>query len=218
MPGHYDPGPPAQPKVEQVNDGKNSGKAEDMGFLKAVAPVHFKISIDKKRPKAPLGLALDPSGIEAIYVCSVQQENSPVSEANEQNPSGEQLVAGDFIFSVNGVTSDLAAMMAEVQGSTQLELAVRRPTEFAINVNRKGQSVGCAITYDATTGVTLVVEAVNDGPVKVWNDLNPGNTVQVGDRVIAVNGLRGTAVQLLEKIRATDELQLAFVRPAPLPA
>uniref|UniRef100_A0A7S1WFU5 PDZ domain-containing protein n=1 Tax=Alexandrium catenella TaxID=2925 RepID=A0A7S1WFU5_ALECA len=173
----------------------------------------FAITVERKKPKAALGVVLDPSGIEAVYVCSVQPGSHPVNEANER--SADQLMPGDFIFGVNGVTSDLAAMMQEVQSATTLTLSVRRPQEFSISLCRNGQSVGCAITYDATTGISLVIEAINGGPVNSWNEQNPSKQVLVGDRITAVNGFQGPAVQLLEQIRSNDELRLTFVRPGP---
>lgn len=203
VPAQYDPGK----QKEKIGEPEEP----EIGLPPVTC---YWITIQRKSPKVPLGLTLDPAGIEAIYVCSVQSDSAPVVEANAQNSPAEQLEAGDFVWSVNGVQDDLAAMMKEVQRSTTLNLGMRKPLEFSISVKRNGQSIGCAITYDTTTGISLVIEHVNEGPVKAWNTLHHDRKVIVGDRVTAVNGHHGTSVQLLEQIRASDDLRLTLVRPA----
>merc|ERR1712217_996897 len=108
-------------------------------------------------------------------------------------------------------------MMAELRNNTAVELRVRRPFVMNVSVNRAGASVGCGITYDASTGVSLVIETIADGCIKNWNIAHPDRIVKQGDRVISVNGQVGRAPQLLDFIKGSDALQLIIVRPAELP-
>merc|ERR1711920_986235 len=126
-----------------------------------------------------MGMVVDPSGIKAIYVCSVQSDENPVSEANALAPPDKQLRPGDFIYAVNGVGEEQANMMNELQSQERLELLVRRPTSFLISINRRGGSAACGITYDASTGISLVIESINEGPVAAWNRAHPDHAVAV---------------------------------------
>lgn len=180
----------------------------------------FWVTLERESTKASWGLALDPDppGMEAlaaIYVCSVAGGKTPASEANEQRPAGEQLMPGDFVTSVNGAASDIMAMVHEFENSRKLELYVRRPVEFSLPVcKNECLSVGCDLHFDTRIGTTLVIQAINEGLIKAWNASNPSKAVLEGDRIAAVNGQRGTAEQLLDRIRISDELNFVLQRPA----
>jgi len=175
----------------------------------------FTAIMERERPTVPLGILLDPSGIQSLYVCSVQQDGQyPVRTANERAPLDKQLRAGDFIYLVNQVSGDVHKMMTEIQSSSRIEFLVRRPTVFAVSIDRKGAAVGCGITYDSCAGISLVIESINEGPVADWNASHPEKAVVVGDRVVSVNDCWGSAGQLLDAIRSSDRLTLQFVRAA----
>ena len=55
------------------------------------------------------------------------------------------------------------------------------------------------LQIDHEDGSTLVVDAIHDGLIKWWNELNPGFTVWPTDRIVAVNGKRGNADVLLRE-------------------
>mmetsp|Transcript_116518 Transcript_116518/g.371855 ORF Transcript_116518/g.371855 Transcript_116518/m.371855 type:complete len:128 (+) Transcript_116518:226-609(+) len=120
----------------------------------------------------------------------------------------------DLIISVNGISGDVQEMIAEMQSCMQLELVVRRPTEFNISVSRGAHPLGCAIRYDATVGISLIIEEVQEGAVKVWNKQNPDYQVLPGDRIIAVNFMHGTAAQILERLSYKGDLKLTIARTA----
>jgi hypothetical protein len=174
----------------------------------------FTFSVSRAHKGVALGLLLDPSGADGIYVCSVQGGDHPIANANKDLPESRRLKEGDFIFKINDVSSDLANMMTELQAKGNLEFLVRRPVSFEIQIDRKDQSVGCGITYDASTGISLVIESINEGPIQVWNAEHRDKAIRVGDRIVAVNGTKGNSAQLLDVIRSTNVLELCFVRAA----
>mmetsp|Transcript_133615 Transcript_133615/g.266589 ORF Transcript_133615/g.266589 Transcript_133615/m.266589 type:complete len:228 (-) Transcript_133615:728-1411(-) len=191
----------------QSEKGKEPHKSGELKEFTAV--------VERDRTTTPLGVLLDPSGIGSLYVCSVQQEGqSPVRTANERAPTEKQLRAGDFIFQVNQVCSDVHAMMTEMQRSSRIEFLVRRPTVYAVSFDRRGASVGCGITYDSCAGISLVIESINEGPIQTWNAEHPDKVVRIGDRIVAVNGTTGNSAQLLDVIRGTNVLDFRFVRMA----
>lgn len=214
----FNAGPASQPqKVEKLT------KEADVQPLRP-SRTCFWTTLERESPRASWGLALDPDPLGmacplAIYVCSVEEGSSPASEANDCNPPSEQLAPGDFLFSVNGVASDVTAMVAELEQSLKLELYVRRPVEFSILVNKMDKHrIGCELAYDTRIGTTLVIQDINDGLVQVWNESNhPSMAVLAGDRIAAVNGQRGKAEALLEMLGASQQLQLTLQRPSAPP-
>merc|ERR1712032_1175930 len=73
-------------------------------------------------------------------------------------------------------------------------LGGQRP-EFTAEVDRSnGGSLG--LTIDGSTGVCLVIEEVNVGLLRDWNADHPISAVRPGDRIVAVNNVRGSAAQL----------------------
>mmetsp|Transcript_8832 Transcript_8832/g.16641 ORF Transcript_8832/g.16641 Transcript_8832/m.16641 type:complete len:227 (-) Transcript_8832:110-790(-) len=203
-----DEAPGRTPGIDIVGSDGMPKKADDFQVRE------FTFSVVRANKGVPLGLLLDPSGSDGIYVCSVQAGDHPIANTNKDLPDSRRLKQGDFIFKINDVSSDLANMMTELQAKGNLEFVVRRPISFEIQIDRKDQSVGCGITYDASTGISLVIESINEGPIQTWNAEHPDKVVRIGDRIVAVNGTTGNSAQLLDVIRGTNVLDFRFVRMA----
>merc|ERR1712129_658525 len=107
----------------------------------------------------------------------------------------------------------MTIMMQEMHRNCNLTLRVSRAIEYEIKVCKK-DTLGCHVTYDLNIGISLGVARVLEGPIQVWNDENPSKKVLVGDRIIAVNGVKGTTKDLIEMIRISEELCLTLARPA----
>jgi len=69
------------------------------------------------------------------------------------------------------------------------------------------------IDVDHKDGETLLIEMVNEGLVKTWND-DPGNKdkVNMGDRIVEVNNIRGDVLQLVDECKKTQILSLRIRR------
>ena len=54
----------------------------------------------------------------------------------------------------------------------------------------------------------ITVRHRSEGLVKRWNDANPGRTVEVGDKLVSVNGVRGLFQRpvIMETLHSTNEL------------
>eukprot|EP00930_Biecheleria_cincta_P035491 TRINITY_DN2440_c0_g2_i1.p2 TRINITY_DN2440_c0_g2~~TRINITY_DN2440_c0_g2_i1.p2 ORF type:complete len:162 (+),score=37.01 TRINITY_DN2440_c0_g2_i1:109-594(+) len=82
------------------------------------------------------------------------------------------------------------------------------PNEYAVTLDRSaGEKMG--IDVDHKDGETLLIEMVNEGLVKNWND-DPGNTdkVRMGDRIVEVNNIRGDVLQLVDECKKNQILNL----------
>lgn len=159
-----------------------------------------------------LGMVLDASMGVIMFVCKVYDDDCLVGAYNRTAPPEVQLKVGDFIEEVNGFRGNMAIMIQEVCSNSDLTLLVSRSMEYEINV-RKKDTLGCDVTY-LGSGISLGVARVFDGPIQEWNDKNPSRTVLEGDRIISVNGVRGTTHDLLEMIRTSEELCMSLARPA----
>eukprot|EP00929_Paragymnodinium_shiwhaense_P016491 TRINITY_DN124891_c0_g1_i1.p1 TRINITY_DN124891_c0_g1~~TRINITY_DN124891_c0_g1_i1.p1 ORF type:complete len:270 (-),score=85.66 TRINITY_DN124891_c0_g1_i1:64-873(-) len=86
----------------------------------------------------------------------------------------------------------------------QWELA---PDEFIISVEL-GEGKILGLDVDWADGRTLYIKGVKPGVVKDWNEKNPAETVNSGDRVIAVNGVADDPDAMLAVVRKRGKLSL----------
>jgi hypothetical protein len=75
----------------------------------------------------------------------------------------------------------------------------------AVNVERHGCGLGLDVSDDHEA---LLIEDVGPGPVELWNLSHPEEVVQIGDRILEVNGISGNASALLSAIQTFDTLEL----------
>eukprot|EP00971_Amphidinium_carterae_P336031 6472168-Amphidinium_carterae.1 len=80
--------------------------------------------------------------------------------------------------------------------------------EFAATLDkREGGTHG--IDIDWSNGTHLLIEKVNTpGLVAQWNEEHPEKQISAGHFIVEVNGVRGTATDLLEEMKKDDILQL----------
>jgi len=164
-------------------------------------------------PAKTLGALLDASTGVTIFVSEVYDGDCPVGVYNRTAPIAKQLKVGDFIVEVNGHRGNMTIMMQEMHLNRNLTLRVTRALEYEINV-QKQDTLGCSITYDANSGISLGIACVLEGPIKEWNEENPEKAVLEGDRIVAVNGVKGATGDLLEMIRKSEDLRMTLARPA----
>lgn len=189
--------------------------AQPMVGKKSSEVLDFSCLIERPDLGVPLGVMLDPSGYRGIHIRGISSGDTSVNEVNRASPTNHRLGSGDYIVDVNGVTGDHFRMLNELLTKSHLSLRVIRPYEFEVMIHRRGESLGCTITYDACSGCSLVVDAVLEGPIRAWNQENPNRQVRAGDRILSANGQPGSSTELLEVIKATQgQVKLIFSRPA----
>merc|ERR1712232_737371 len=98
----------------------------------------------------------------------------------------------------------------------------RRPApleEFQVNIQRaEGTNLGIDVRDDVYDTCALVISAVRPGPIQKWNDqqLTQRQSVQENDRIVGVNGIRGTSEELISTLKANTSLQIIVARPMPI--
>jgi len=87
----------------------------------------------------------------------------------------------------------------------------RRPSDSVTSNGLLGIEVDFAASF--ADGHTLLVKAVRDGVAKEWNESNPRQShISSGDRIVEVNGLRGSAQRLLEALQDSLTLHIVLIR------
>lgn len=119
-----------------------------------------------------------------------------------------QVKVGDFIISVNGVRGFAREMLEEAQRASDLKFTLTRSRMFRAKFYKKGP---LGVTFGLFAR-TLVVQNITDGPVKEWNDANTLSTIQPGDLVIEVNGVKDNSKEMLEELKADGDLRI-IMRP-----
>mmetsp|Transcript_45644 Transcript_45644/g.74127 ORF Transcript_45644/g.74127 Transcript_45644/m.74127 type:complete len:149 (-) Transcript_45644:106-552(-) len=103
------------------------------------------------------------------------------------------------------VAAPSAAAKADPAASAPL-----KANEYSITLDKSsGNRLG--IDVDHQDGQTLLVECINPGLVQDWND-NNAQQVQVGDRIVEVNGMRDDVLQLVDECKKNQVLLLKVRR------
>lgn len=172
----------------------------------------FTVRLEKFAQDTPIGLYLDISDGRMLHVCGMRLGSNPAQAYNASVPDHLQIKSGDFVSKVNGASGDAKQLVEALTTNTSLELQVHRPALYTVKVNKKANGMGLDVNY-AMQGKSLVVEGLHEGAIKTWNDQNPHNAISKGDRIVAVDGVEGTAWDLLAKLSERDEVELLCSRP-----
>jgi hypothetical protein len=85
---------------------------------------------------------------------------------------------------------------------------------FTISISRE-EGAPLGIEFDATDGYSVRLTEIDaGGSFSTWNGLHRTEQVKRGDHIVAVNGVRGTASGILQRMRQAKELEIELHRPA----
>jgi len=157
-----------------------------------------------------LGWHLDLMDRRLIYVSSVSSSpDTPIARYNASVPEWRRIQAGDYILEVNGERSNSDTMGLAIRSHAVLTLHLTRPWLFTRTVIKKGRELGLDIKQ-GESGTSLLIEAIRtSGAVKKC-----APEVQPMDRVVAVNGIRGSNSDLVQAIKKTDLIEVVLSRVA----
>jgi len=179
-------------------------KAED------AQPSEYRIIIEKGDDADGLGLGLDvdlTDGptllVDAVQAGLVQRWNA----ANARH--GMEVRKGDRIVEVNGVRGDSRQLVEQLNRDATMQMVIRRPEEFRVVVRKGGETkkLGLELSYCAG-GATLLVQAVNDGLVQMWNEVHMEQQVKRGHRIVEVNGEQGDSKRLFDVLTGDHDLTI----------
>jgi len=122
-------------------------------------------------------------------------------------------MGGDRVVRVNGVEGEGQDLVQELKKKGKMRIIFRRAREFNVNVHKAGRELGICVNAGHEKHDMLKVSATRPGAVEDWGQANPGRAVQGGDRILAVNGIRGDPPTMMQELAAKDMLDMIFVRP-----
>lgn len=156
----------------------------------------------------PIGLDIDL--IDSVSAVVVDIKEGAVKKWNEKNPT-TAIQVNDRIIMVNGARSEANALVMKLKSETTWELEVQRPSLYNVVISRENApSLGMDLRY-APNGTTLMITQVGEGPMQDWNRDNPSKAVCKYDRIVQLNGIRGTPTDLLHSSEDCDTLDMCIV-------
>mmetsp|Transcript_140786 Transcript_140786/g.366527 ORF Transcript_140786/g.366527 Transcript_140786/m.366527 type:complete len:88 (+) Transcript_140786:1-264(+) len=85
-------------------------------------------------------------------------------------------------------------------------MVIQRPDLFTMTVNKNGESMGLDLKY-GPGGSSLLIEQIQEGAVKRCCP-----NVKAGDRIVMVNGEKGTPYLLMQAIKDSESPVIGFSR------
>jgi len=166
-------------------------------------------------PGKPVGLSVDIQDGITAYVCEVKE--GPFMRYNRRIRCRDlQLRPGDFITSVNGIKGNSEKILEQLQLSGDMEVMVCRPLEVEILFKRDipEHNFGALVTKHPIGRTVLLDGVMEASPLDTWNRANPDDAIEAGDRIVAVDGMRGMASQLMEAIfHEKNECRVTIAKP-----
>lgn len=174
-------------------------------------PPEFHITIENPTSK-PLGMDLDTQDEHTVYVENVRPLGL-VDLYNSNSKPTERLLAGHFITQVNGVQGRASELMEEINKRSVLRLVVRRPFVFCVAVDKKDKKRETGMNFNRRSYAgSLIINQMWQGPVMEWNRRHPEKEVHLGDRIVAVNGVKGRASDMAKAMKSLDRFIMTIVR------
>lgn len=156
-------------------------------------------------PEAPIGLNLDALEDNATFVDDILK--GAIQTWSESHPKDEHLHRYDRIVGINAVRGSTNQLLSEMRQTVDWHLIVQRPTTISVSVDcEKNPTLGLDLKY-SPNGVSLLVANIGEGAIKEYNKIGK-IPVAPNDRIVEINGVRGTARRLLEAATDVDSLDL----------
>lgn len=213
---------PVQPKVggggEEQSREVGSGAG---GNLHAVQPCadpnwlqaeiqtnEYRTTIERNGSET-IGINLDVTDCVSLVVVDILP--GAIYTWNESHAGERNLKVNDRIVEANGCRGDADKLLCVLKQSTTWSLVVQRPVEFRAVINRSGSiSLGMDLRY-APNGSTLMISEVEDGPIKDWNAVSATWKIKKFDRIIELNGIRGSSQELLHAGMEEETLEMCIL-------
>merc|ERR1719410_2964872 len=100
------------------------------------------------------------------------------------------------------------------QGAAQVRLGIQRPSKLrGVTVHKVETPLGLTLAYQQDGSTCLQIRGPMKGAAQVYNDAAPSYMkIHPGDFIESVNGVAGSAKELLEEIRKSSTVDLVLLR------
>eukprot|EP00435_Cladocopium_sp_Y103_P063047 s603_g24.t1 len=143
---------------------------------------------------------LDVSDPGCIIVKDVA---APMFAEWNSNNRNQQIQVYDQLIKVNGDPCNSRALREGMQvdaKSEELYLTMKHPDERLVAFE-KSDHLGLDISFRKTLSTRPWISAVSGGTLETWNIENPNLAVAAHDRILAINGVSGAALEMVEKLK-----------------
>eukprot|EP00927_Polykrikos_kofoidii_P056925 TRINITY_DN51016_c0_g1_i1.p1 TRINITY_DN51016_c0_g1~~TRINITY_DN51016_c0_g1_i1.p1 ORF type:complete len:223 (+),score=30.63 TRINITY_DN51016_c0_g1_i1:110-778(+) len=159
-------------------------------------------------PGQSLGLELSTISLRYFQVVCVGA--GPLEDWNDCRTENERpLLAGDKIVEVNGIRGQ-KQMLAAVREDENIRLTVQEREEFPVIVSKDAGPLGIDIKVKSKYEGLLITK-INEGSIFNWNIRNPERQVNECDRVVEINGFRGTSKDMFERLKSAEMVHMVIV-------
>lgn len=167
----------------------------------------FRITIQRSVGQN-IGLDTDLIDDESVVVVAIKPG---VFQMWNDAHLGRAVRLNDRITEVNGVRGNTNSMISTLKAEPIWNLELQRPREYKIELIRtKTPSLGLDLRY-APNGTSLLIRAIGEGPVQDWNIAHKNQQVSLHDRIVELNGTRGTPQQILEASVGIARMELTIL-------
>mmetsp|Transcript_97024 Transcript_97024/g.151623 ORF Transcript_97024/g.151623 Transcript_97024/m.151623 type:complete len:221 (+) Transcript_97024:456-1118(+) len=173
--------------------------AEMSGEVDGPVPTEIKPSSDMPRPTR------NWSELEALDELAVNEGIAMMPGLSEENTFATLLqLTGGRQVSIAGRSNS----RGESLPARPLAFATSR--EFVVRLKRGARKLN--LDVDNGDGSALRVTNIRPGIIAEWNATHPEEQIEVGDVLVEINGIRGSASKLLEEVAAAPKLNILVLK------
>jgi len=210
----------------ELKDGTTSGaiirvkvRAEEFGYPEDLTTAETTVIVDNPKKTKNLGIDVDITEESSCYVYNVKAKGLVDKHNKSQAEESSKLQAGAFIVAYNGVAGDPKSIEAAMKKAAPTAEFTIRPTEtFRIALDKSsGDVLGVDVPRKSVGNSVLIAFVKESGFVAKWNEEHPEQEVKKGDRIVEVNGKKGTGKELVDMIKRapnTYRVILTIIRMA----
>mmetsp|Transcript_97551 Transcript_97551/g.259121 ORF Transcript_97551/g.259121 Transcript_97551/m.259121 type:complete len:228 (-) Transcript_97551:193-876(-) len=165
----------------------------------------FKITVDRGDNFKKLGISMYDGIPELAGVVTELAENSLME--------GTRIRKFDRLVAMNGKRAMEADRLMKVMKHHQIiEMLVKRPKLYAFKIRKEDQfGLGLQLGYSEVDQF-LLIQNINAGPVKKLNTQYKDREIREYDAIVSVNGMTGTADDLISEMEAHEVLTFGMMR------
>eukprot|EP00434_Breviolum_minutum_P040782 symbB.v1.2.036258.t1/scaffold5077.1/size31199/1 len=168
--------------------------------VKGEAAGVFSVVVPAKR-HTTLGLEMDTSADVGPIIVEVKR--GAVGDFNQLNP-----VRTIQPFDMIAILLKMADPISE-----DIKMTLQRPRRMEVSLLKQASvSLGVKLVLKENIPGAVVSHVEANGLIATWNKQNPSETVQVSDRLLAVNGITQVKENLAEELKKETELVLTFLK------
>lgn len=158
-----------------------------------------------------LGLGIESADAECLVVSDITP-GSVVDEYNRTAAEGTAILSCDRILSVNSAMSG-KDIMAAVTGSSEptLKFELQRCKEFEALLDKKGGALGLNLALKEKSNMIGIRDVEPGGAALAWNEANADKKIKKHDKILAVDGVKTAAKEMIGMMKEKSSFTLTMV-------